>query len=361
MGTSDIGIAAHADESDILRFLDAHWKKGHVFTTHPALFRWQHVSRVDDDAFNYLIARDARTREITAVLGFIPMRQFDDRLTHGDLFLAIWRVRDDVRAPGLGVRLLHALIRQRAPGFVGVIGLSEMSIPLYESLGFETGQLAHHVLFNPGVGQFRIARNVSAAFVAARRVPEGVLVTMRAGLRPPAFSEAALDVLCARSRPGKSWRYVCNRYTHHPVYEYFFSFVAGEERACFFVWRRVTANGSAALRIVDLLGDESALRRCPGDLQTLMAEQDAEYLDVTHYGLDAAALAAAGFVDRRADASLIVPGYFEPFEASNVDLAFAFKRFDATDSRPVRLLRGDSDQDRPNLIDTAADADTGPQ
>ena len=50
----------------------------------------------------------------------------------------------------------------------------------------------------------------------------------------------------------------------------------------------------------------------------------------------------SGFIQNSED--FILPNYFEPLEIRNIDIDFAYK----SNSGPLSILRGDSDQDRPN-------------
>jgi hypothetical protein len=45
------------------------------------------------------------------------------------------------------------------------------------------------------------------------------------------------------------------------------------------------------------------------------------------------------------DGNLIIPNYFEPFEQKNVKIELAYKA-----DFPYVAFKGDSDQDRPNIL-----------
>jgi hypothetical protein len=98
---------------------------------------------------------------------------------------------------------------------------------------------------------------------------------------------------------------------------------------------------------VDFLGTGAALRRSGTAFQEVLRGSGAEYLDFFCSGLQAE-LAAAGFLTLppAKDSRIVLPGYFEPFERSNVELAFSLRG--PGDLRIV--CKGDADQDRPNLL-----------
>lgn len=351
MSNIRIRLAQADDEADLLRFIDEHWQKGHVFVAHPRLFHWQHAARDGRKGINFVLARDEDDGRIYAILGYIPLTHFDPTLSGSDVLLAIWKTRTDVAVQGVGLSLLKWLPKATTADFVGAVGLSQMVQPIYRALGYCVGRLEHHVLFSPTVETFRVALGVSAANRPAAANASGNVFTLVAGLLPDSIRPADVEPLCRRFLPRKSWNYLCARYANHPAYVYHFSFVVDDGRPqCLLVWRQIRVNGSAVLRIVDLLGDESALRPCAGDLQELLREREAEYIDIQHHGVSATALEQTGFVNRRATASLVVPGHFEPYEAKNVELDFCYKVFDKDNRLGIRLLRGDSDQDRPNQL-----------
>jgi hypothetical protein len=349
MSPLEIRFARREDENQLQEFIGAHWKKGHILSLDRQLLAWQHAPPDDSTKLNFVLAIDQPTGGIQALLGYIPLRQFDPALPERDIFLAMWKVRGDVKAPGLGVSLLHWLQKNTAADLVCAIGLSQMVVPIYRALGYEVGQLDHHVLLNPAIENFRIARGATPTLFPAPSKPAGKLVTLPAGTLPEGILERDVDHWCQQTLPRKSWHYLLGRYTTHPVYEYYFSFAGDRPRArCLLVWRKIAIEGSACLRIVDLLGDATALADCAGDLQQLLRSHHAEYIDIDHWGVPADSLLQAGFIDRRQHETLIVPAHFEPFEARNIDIGFCYKAFHASRTAPIRLLRGDSDQDRPN-------------
>ena len=82
----------------------------------------------------------------------------------------------------------------------------------------------------------------------------------------------------------------------------------------------------------------------------LLKENKAEYVDFYSYGLSVDLIQKAGFINRKKIKSLIIPGYFEPYEKKNVDIRFGYKISQSQRKIPVRLFKGDGDVDRPNAI-----------
>jgi hypothetical protein len=147
--------------------------------------------------------------------------------------------------------------------------------------------------------------------------------------------------------PRKTRAYIHARYLLHPFYNYRAFLIADGGNTGIAVVRECSHQGASALRIVDFLGAPVVLTGSGSGFQQILAESGAEYADFFCSGLEPE-LGAAGFSKLpAADVSgLILPGYFEPFERTNVDLAFSLRGEDG-----LRIIcKGDADQDRPNLL-----------
>ena len=68
------------DVDDVLAFIDAHWKPGHIFTRHRGLFDWQHALHDRPGEYSIAIARRTADRTLLGILGYVPTRQFDSSI-----------------------------------------------------------------------------------------------------------------------------------------------------------------------------------------------------------------------------------------------------------------------------------------
>ena len=321
----------------------------HIFVTAPEVFDWQYRNR--DGHFNVALAvQEGAEPRILGFLGFIPTGHFDPVLGSDEIMLAIWKVREDLAPPGLGLRLLKLIQAQFKPEVIGAIGISDMVGPIYKAFKYRLDRLHHLALFNPDASEhLRIAQNVPEVAFKEPTAHENWTLTSLAETNAP---EIHSKVSALAKGPGlrKSWAYIQARYLMHPWYSYRVMAIsnAGELRAVL-VWRRVVANGGVILRIVDVIGAGATLANVSRPLVEVLRAEDAEYIDLMQSGLDQAALIGAGWVCPDETPGLILPNFFAPFEARNIEIALAYKSF-ADPDRTIALFRADSDQDRPNQL-----------
>lgn len=96
---------------------------------------------------------------------------------------------------------------------------------------------------------------------------------------------------------------------------------------------------------MDVYGKLEGLSSIYSEVQKLLKENRAEYLDCMNYGIDPSVFDEMGFDLLDVNGDLIIPNYFEPFEKKNIALNCAYKaNFHYT------MFKADSDQDRPNIL-----------
>ena len=352
-GDYNIRMCRAADLPAVRLFIETYWKSRHILVLSSTLMKWQHWNEQRGD-YNVVIAVHQMTGEIHGILGFIPTRQFDPSISHIDVWLAIWTVRRDLQVAGLGLALYSALVNDMSPDSIMVLAVSQEVAPLYRSLGFALGTLNHYYMVNIEKRAFHLIGHFDGVY----RSPLGISSAARSLIRykKQTFDEQAASLSLAGAshrRPAKSLRYLHNRYLEHPVYQYqLYGVVEGDTTLGLLVIRRVSHAGSSALRVVDYYGEADGLEGTFDAFQALLKESEAEYVDCYNYGLDEAIFADAGFIKRTPSAQVIIPNYFEPFEQRNVDLEYAYKfsRGALPGASPVWFFKGDSDQDRPNML-----------
>ena len=58
-----ISVASIHDSSDIMAFINEHWKEGHLLATSEQLFLFQHQNALDPDKLNIVVAKDSDANE----------------------------------------------------------------------------------------------------------------------------------------------------------------------------------------------------------------------------------------------------------------------------------------------------------
>jgi len=333
-------MAEAHDKDRMLAFLAAHWRADHIFVLAPDVFDWQYQK--PDGGYHIALAL-AEDQTILGFLGYIPTGQFDPHLGCDDIMLAVWKVREDMALPGVGLRLLKLIEKTHKPRVIGAIGISDMVGPIYKAFKYTLGQLHHAALFAGATSGGNVAVNVpdiARAPIAKDSATLGSILHRHSD---------AVARLAQGPGLAKSWTYLQNRYVNHPYYDYDLRGVfQGDDLQCVIVWRKVDVNGTVILRIVDVIGPPDGVAQVSRALRDEIHDAGADYIDILQTGLDADGLRAAGFVSPADHPDLILPNFFAPFVASNVTIKLAYRDFE-TSGRTLTLFRADSDQDRPNL------------
>jgi hypothetical protein len=348
----NIRYARKEDLPLIIKFLDAHWKKNHALVVSQELMDFQHLNPITGD-YNFIIAENKKTRELDAMSGYIPVYQYDFNLykpDEVDLWGAIWKVRDDIREEDmslLAVFLFEKYIEIPYAMTYSSIGLSGDAIKAYKAMRHFVGVLPQYYILNNTIEDFKIAKVGKLPTIIEEKASADAKII--GDLNIKLLTEA--DIVAGAYRPKKSVAYLKNRYLYHPFYKYIFwgIEVAGRLETIW-VLRMVEANGARALRIVDMYG--AGAENIPylyAQLQGLLSEYEAEYIDCLNYGFDEAVFGKMGFLklDTSSD-EVIIPDYFEPFEQHNNSLYFTYKLKNKKDRYVI--FKGDADQDRPNII-----------
>jgi hypothetical protein len=334
----DVRRCADEDVGALMAFIDRHWQPGHVLATSRALVDWQH--REPDGSYNFMLAWNGDA--LVGALGYVPTRRYDPALADDSvLWLALWRTRDDVKAAGLGLRLLEALSRSEPHTAMAVSGINLSHPPIYRALGYRVAELGQYFLVNPEMPRHLIAAADDAAPVWPEPTPGDAVFTEMDGeaLRTLRLSGAA--------HPRKTACYFRTRFLEHPFYRYRVVLAAHGAQQALLAMRVARHGDASALRLVDSAGDVEVLARCGSALARQMREDRVEYADLWQWGLPEGTLEAAGFARVDPGGPIVVPNYFEPFLAKNGRILCAVK---AADARPFRVFRADGDQDRPNRL-----------
>ena len=326
----------NADVSIVARFIEEHWKQGHILSRDRELFEYMFLER--NGRLNFVIAFDPQSNEVIAILGYIP----SDAL-HSRISLSMWKARPDahLRKYKAGFAVLRFLIDELKPKSIFSTGISANTRDVYKFLGYSCDAMNHHVIVNNEINEFKIIKNPPLVSLYSQSsnstLSSLVVIDTDKDLRNAAskldFAETLKDV-----------EYLIHRYLQHPRFKYEVREVLLNARTVgVLVFRRSFANDQSCIRIIDVIGAETCLKSAIGPLTQEMTANGDEYIDLMSWGLDSTQIKDAGFTNCREFADCVVPEYFSPFSQTNVD-RWLFTNLPDTEI----IYKGDGDQDRPN-------------
>lgn len=327
----------------LFKFIKYSWKENHAFVKSRDLLDFQHLDK-DREVYHFIVAENQETGDFDALVGYIPLSQYDKSLEeNGDYWGAIWKRRDDIvndEIKGMGFFVWDRMFRLPSFKSHGAISMSNDARMMYKARRLPIDVMQHYYMLNEDVYDFVIAGNVDkGAFVNKGSDTE------RIELRWINIFDVKEEEVHPCYRPLKSLNFFINRYEKHPIYKYcFLGLYKKTELKALFAVREISVGLSKVLRIVDVLGE------LQGNLyvssQKLMKDGGYEYIDILNYGIDENIFTMMGFSKLNLNESTpIIPNYFEPFVKENVKFEISYKA-----KFPYVAFKGDADQDRPNVL-----------
>jgi len=320
----------------LIEFIDKYWKKDHIFTKDKNLLDWQHLDKTHD-RYNFVVAYNKITNEFDAILGFIPISQYDKSLvSNNELWLAIWKIKDSMSGKVSGIQLLFYLNNKLKPTTICSIGITEGVKEIYDAFKYKRDTLSHFYIvtdnYRSNISDIT-STNDCTNTLGKYQIKEVFLIQDKFILEKILVS--------SQQYPIKSIEYIKNRFLHHPTYKYhIYGIFFNDDIVSFFIARKIQINNGACLRIVDYYGDFIDENICYS-FKALLKNIDAEYIDMVCHVPQVSAVIKMGFLEK--DNQDIVPEYFEPFVQKNVTIDFAYKS-----KNDIFIFKGDSDQDRPS-------------
>ncbi len=344
----EIRLALEADWNALIQFIDQYWKKDHIFVSCNELLDWQHLDK-KRERYNFVIGIEKKSQAIHGVLGFIPLSQFDPEIELGRLcWMAIWKVKEAARGHKLGRRLLSYLEDTIKPDILSTVAASSMTLSMYKARGYKVGRLNHHFILNPEKSDYNLVNaNVSGLFPVATGILDADK-SLEQSSENDISNGTANCFLLQKDLPRKSVSYLINRYFKHPIYSYQLYRIQKRMKTLGIIVTRVCSHrGNKAIRIVDFIGPSDALHGLRDQWMHLIESYNAEYLDFYSAGIDEDDLMMSGFVRCESGGDIVIPNYFEPFTKENVEIDYMIS---IPAGQTYRIVKGDSDQDRPNLV-----------
>lgn len=340
MGIYKFKICEKEDLPRLLTFIDTYWKKSHILVRSKEILDFQYYN-CETGKYDFVLAENTQTGELDGIRGWIRVDQYDPALAQYDeVWSAVSKVRTDVEnneIKVLGSYLWRYLEKHK--GF-GTVGISRFSFAMHTAIRHKTCCLGQYFVLNRLTKDFKVAvvpkdyhipTETNASNWHLREIED--------------INAIADDAVPAYYRPFKSKTYLINRFAKHPVYHYhFYGIYEGNDLKSILVGKFVEINGGKILRIVDVLGSLEETGCLNGDFQRILHESCSEYVDFLCFGIEESVFQNMGFdkLDPEQE-RLIIPNYFEPFEAKNIVINGAYKP-----AERYCMFKADADQDRPS-------------
>lgn len=348
-----IKLCTPSELEQLMSFIHEYWQEDHILSKSKKLVKWQYHNPLEDH-YNFVLTKARDDNEIIGILGYIPTYRFDKNLAKNkDIWLSVWKAREDVKVSGFGLQMLHFLLNYEDPNTVGAVGINDEVAQIYKRLDYQVGTMQQHYMINSKIKDYNLVKTTKAN---QELIPN--LKGNESGKELDKISIEQLKELASplqdktnRVVPQKSLQYIKKRYLEHPFYEYEVYSLEQKEYKGLVVIRENNYQNNKALRIVDYMGDASALVGMGPKFKELLRSRNAEYIDAYHQGQNQSVFEGAGFKRLDYDGNLIIPNYYEPFERKNVKILYAYKFLsNQQDNTTYSIYIGDSDQDRPNTL-----------
>lgn len=327
--------ANYEDISRIMKFIDDHWKKGHIMGNDRAMFEFQHV---EGQEVHYVIAEDNSTKRIYGTMGYIPMNHSDTP----DVFTVMILTLRDSGHDFLGDEMSDWLEKELKIRYHVAVGINKRyakAISVLEPGCIDTWNQYYRLADR---NKYKICKVFEKKISKVQKDTgcflknidcKDELASILGGIR--------LEEL----KPYRDERYILHRYWEHPVYEYqYFAIMNEEECKGLLIGRELDVCGTQCFRIVDFYGEANELRYIGNELDNIMKKKNYEYIDFCNFGIAPSLMREAGFEIVGQDSN-IIPHYFEPFEQRNIEI-YVY----SNSLKDITLFKAFSDQDRPNKI-----------
>lgn len=333
-GRYEIRIAGRQDIGQIMSFLNRHWRKNHIMAVDRKLFEYEFLE--DDGAVNFILSIDRERGTIEALNGVLKASHDEEHL---DIFGSFWKALD-----GNMAFLGSELIKRKKDLFgarstIGVGDNPKTAIPLLKMMKFYTSKMKHYYILSD-TAEFRIAR---IEYKPQITVKHDDTYYIREYKNIQEVKQVFNIRRFINSIPFKDYWYIDHRFFQYPYYQYHVYGIEKEgEAEAVFVLRNETYREHTAIRMVDYIGNQSAVSGAGLFFRELLEEEQAEYIDFYCEGFRIRELEQAGFTRVRENDANIIPNYFSPFVQENIDI------YVSSSVSGTVFTKADADQDRPN-------------
>ena len=333
----DIRLARKDEYPTLRTFLTKNWGENHILVKNKEIFDFQYL---EGDEYNIVVAVNKENGEFDAFWGIITTSKYDSNLRgNGDSWGALVKIRPDVHNDeigGIAMKMLRWIIKDPRFCHFNHNGLGPQGRVFLMPYCAASGPMRQYYMANRRVPEFKVAQSPRIGDYEDSEYMVRRVELKDITLLPP-----------SSYKPKKTLAYITNRYTRHPVYNYFaWEIVKDDVIKSIWILRKISLPGlGSVLRVVDAIGDLEGIGCIGKQIQSLLETEGVEYVDFLNFGISPESFRQMGFEKLDVESNTIIPNYFEPFEKKNVAI---ISGLDSDDGYVI--FKGDGDQDRPNAI-----------
>lgn len=299
-------------------FIHKYWKHKHIISLSKKLLLWQYGAK--NNKINFYACK--KENNIIAILGFTDF--YPSKYINKKIGLAIWS--SIPKEKNLGALLFYKLLKKNKNNIILGTGLNKFIIKYYKNFAFKVRFFNKYYICPRNRNRQIICKNLTVSKPSI----ENYIKT---------YSFRNLYKILKNNY---EIYYIKKRFEKHPFYKHF---VLKDTRYdLWFIARSVKVGRLKFLRILDYYGnfekknfEESFSRFC--------LDNNYHHTEFMHYGDEKIYILKSGF-KKANDKKNILPILCEPFIGlKNSNIRIAFKNF-----KKIKIVKGDVDADRPNLL-----------
>lgn len=334
----DIIKAKKSDIPNLQEYIKTNWNSDHILARDEKFFEYEYCST---GGVNFLLAINCSDGKIAGMIGYIQASSDPDHL---DIWPTMWKVSDNA-LPLLGIELYKRLYD--ITGARNILGCGNnrdtSSVMLDIVMKYKNMKMKHY---------YRLATRDNYQIAVVSHKPDSSdqisdcsqnkALDISKITDEIELIETLKDLTDINAVPYKDGWYYVHRFMTYPYYSYTIWRIADDRKKALLITREQKHNDSAALRIVDFVGEDSMF----SSLGSFFTQQldNYEYIDFYECGMADDCILGAGFTEIREDDDNIIPNYFSPYVAKNIDIWCSSR------NGIGRFFKADGDQDRPSLI-----------
>lgn len=334
----EIRIAFKSEIDIIMSFIKKEWNENHILANNKDFFEYEFLN---GEYVNFVIALHRINGSLDGIIGFNPASKDKEHL---DIWGVMWKVKDNLEVPFLGIELMKQLIKlTKCRTEIGVGANLKTSIPLLKlMLGFRIDKMDHYYYLS------NREKYIIAIIVEKKknRMIKDTKVSICDIHTRKDMNNAKEIFENKKVIPYKDIDYIEKRFLRHPIYQYIVKGILNSDGkiGAILIMREVEYNSTKVLRIVDYIGEHYLFSKLANIFQKMIEDYNYEYIDFYTKGMKEEYILNAGFQKHTEDDLNIIPNYFEPLVQENIDI------WVNSSSNEGIFFKADGDQDRPNKI-----------